>query len=465
MNTNTSKTVLVVDDEEDLRHLVSVTLTRMGLEPIAVGSVKEAKQALGQQPFHLCLTDMNLPDGNGIELVQHIKRHHNIIPVAMITAYGNMETATLAMKEGAYDFIAKPISLPRLRHLVEDGLSMNQAANLTNMKRLIGTSEKIEELRANIDKFARSQAPIYIDGELGTGKQRIAHLVHQASPRREKPFIHFSCAGFSNDQLEAELFGQVRQLEGRKIEEKGAILSANGGTLYLEDINEIPLNLQLQLLRALEDKSLRPSGYNQDIPFNVRVISSSHQPLTQALQEKRFRQDLFYRLNVIELTLPTLRSRTEDIALLAEYYLAQLANYYQEDAKQLNQKAIDALQLYSFPGNLQELENILERAATLADGLHIDPRHLKLPEAKPAVTTEPVDTSIENREPGRIEAYRPAEQPLEDYLQDIERREILAALDSTLWNRTAAAKRLGMSFRSLRYRLKKLGIDQGGEED
>lgn len=464
MNTNANKTVLVVDDEEDLRHLISVTLTRMNLTPVAVGTVKAAKQALAEQPFHLCLTDMNLPDGSGIELVQHIRRHHNVIPVAMITAYGNMETATLAMKEGAYDFIAKPVALPRLRHLVEDGLNINQTTSLTNMKQLIGTSQKIEELRQNIDKFARSQAPIYIDGELGTGKQRIAHLIHQASPRRDKPFVHFSCAGFNEGQLETALFGQTQQIDGERVEEKGAILSANGGTLYLEDLNEIPLNLQLQLLRALEDKSLRPKGYNQDIPFNVRMISSSHQPLAQALLERRFRQDLYYRLNVIELTLPALRNRPEDISLLAEYYLNQLANYYQEEPKQLNQKAEEALKLYSFPGNLQELENILERATTLADGPHIDPRHLKLPTPQP-IAQPPAEDSTPAAEAAKRQAERPAQQPLEDYLQDIERREILAALDSTLWNRTAAAKRLGMSFRSLRYRLKKLGIDQNNEED
>ncbi len=463
MITNANKTVLVVDDEEDLRHLISVTLTRMGLVPVAVGSVKGAKQALAEQPFHLCLTDMNLPDGNGIELVQHIKRHHNAIPVAMITAYGNMETATLAMKEGAYDFIAKPVSLPRLRHLVEDGLNINQVASLTNMRQLIGSSAKIEELRQNINRFARSQAPIYIDGEQGTGKQRIAHLIHQASPRRDKPFIHFSCAGFSDEQLEAALFGQVQNTQGERVEEKGAILSADGGTLYLEDLNEIPLHLQLQLLRALEEKSLRPRGYNQDIPFNVRIISSSHQPLAQALLERRFRQDLYYRLNVIELTLPPLRNRPEDISLLAEYYLEQLANYYQNEPKQLNQKAEEALKMYSFPGNLQELENILERATTLADGPHIDPRHLKLPESKPAAQA-PAEETQQEREQAIVQAERPAEQSLEDYLQDIERREILAALDSTLWNRTAAAKRLGMSFRSLRYRLKKLGIDQSSDD-
>ncbi len=461
MNSNANKTVLVVDDEEDLRHLISVTLRRMGLTPISVGTVGEAKTALTKNAFHLCLTDMNLPDGSGIELVQHIKRHHPFIPVAMITAYGNMETATLAMKEGAYDFIAKPVSLPRLRHLVEDGLSINQGASLTNMQQLVGHSKAIEELRKHIDKFSRSQAPVYIDGELGTGKQRLAKLIHQASARREQPFIHFSCAGFSDSQLEIALFGQLQIINGERVEEKGAILAANGGTLYLEDVDEIPLNLQLQLLRAIEDKSLRPKGHSQDLPFNVRFISSSLQPLAHAVAAQQFRQDLYYRLNVIELTLPALRQRPEDIPALADYYLKQLASYYHEEPKKLNHKAEEALKLYSFPGNLQELENILERAITLADSEHIDPRHLKLPEQQPTQSA-PVQTTRapQTEEAAPSQTSRPAEQSLEDYLQEIEKREILAALDSTLWNRTAAAKRLGMSFRSLRYRLKKLGIEQ-----
>ncbi|HLR18176.1 MAG TPA: sigma-54 dependent transcriptional regulator [Alcanivoracaceae bacterium] len=452
MTMQNKKTVLIVDDEEDLRELLSLTVQQMQLQPVAVGTVKEAKKLLANTRFDLCITDMNLPDGNGIELVRYIHRHHGTTPVAMLTAYGNMETATLAMKEGAYDFIAKPVSLARLRQVIEEGLATQHPHTELLHQQLVSNSTKTQELRRKIELFARSDAPLYLHSHPGSNAAGIAKLIHEASPRAPHPFIHISCFAPSTKQLTEALFG-VYGIDGDiSTYQPGVIAAAHQGTLFLEDITALPANVQLQLLQALEARELHPEGSLRSVPFNVRVITSSDEDLTQAVAEKRFRQDLYFRLNVIELKLPNLNDRLEDIPALAEYYLAQLSKRYAVPRKPLTPAAATLLSQHNYTGDLQELENILERAFTLCDADSIGPEHLGIK----TVTTHPLSTATNSS----LDAARPHDQPLEAYLEEIERREILQALEQTLWNRTAAAKRLGMSFRALRYRLQKLAINK-----
>lgn len=454
--------ILVIDDEADLRELLVITLGRMKLDALAVGSVSEARSALEHNTFDLCLTDMNLPDGDGIELVRLINQQYPDLPVAMITAYGNMETATLAMKEGAFDFIAKPVSLDRLRQLVDDGLGIRDRSPDTPVSdQLVGNAPAMEQLRQQITKLARSQAPIYISGESGSGKERVARLIHTLGPRREKPFIAVNCGAIPSELMESEFFGHRKgSFTGAFEDRKGLFREADGGTLFLDEVADLPLHMQVKLLRAIQEKSVRPVGEPREFQVNLRILCATHKDLAEEVVQGRFRQDLYYRLNVIEAHVPPLRERREDIAILVEHILNRLCQQWQIDMPSLDREAREALTQYAFPGNVRELENILERALTLADGTVIQARHLQLRDIPDGsdkgggTTTAPA-----------AERSRPANQPLEDYLQEIEKREILRALDATLWNRTAAAKKLGMTFRSLRYRLKKLGLDQGGDSD
>ena len=455
--TTEKRQVLVVDDEADLRELLVITLGRMKLDAQAVGTVSEARRALQESTFDLCLTDMNLPDGDGIELVRHINQHIPDLPVAMITAYGNMETATLAMKEGAFDFIAKPVSLDRLRRLVDDGLGIrDKAPSGASLEQLVGEAPSMQQLRTQIAKLARSQAPIYISGESGSGKERVARLIHTLGPRHEKPFIAVNCGAIPSELMESEFFGHRKgSFTGAFEDRKGLFREADDGTLFLDEVADLPLHMQVKLLRAIQEKSIRPVGEAKEFDVNIRIVCATHKDLAEEVVQGRFRQDLYYRLNVIETRVPPLRERREDIPLLVQHIMTRLCQQWQIDVPAISREARDALQQYGFPGNVRELENILERALTLADGPTIEVRHLQLREQ----TDAPVSSG------SLREASRPASQPLEDYLQEIEKREILRALDATLWNRTAAAKKLGMTFRSLRYRLKKLGLDQGGDDD
>ena len=451
--------ILVIDDEADLRELLVITLGRMKLDAHAVGTVSEALEALGKGEYDLCLTDMNLPDGDGIELVRHINQHHSDLPVAMITAHGNMETATLAMKEGAFDFIAKPVSLDRLRQLVDDGLGIRDRAPDTPAEdQLVGEAPGMQQLRRQIVKLARSQAPIYISGESGSGKERVARLIHMLGPRQEKPFIAVNCGAIPSELMESEFFGHRKgSFTGAFEDRKGLFREADGGTLFLDEVADLPLHMQVKLLRAIQEKSVRPVGEPREFQVNLRILCATHKHLAEEVVQGRFRQDLYYRLNVIEANVPPLRERIEDLPLLIQHILERLCQQWQISLPTLNRQARDALAQYAFPGNVRELENILERALTLADGTEIDTRHLQL--------RNNVEPASSGASPSSAEVSRPASQPLEDYLQEIEKREILRALDATLWNRTAAAKKLGMTFRSLRYRLKKLGLDQGGDDE
>ncbi|MCG6863572.1 MAG: sigma-54 dependent transcriptional regulator [Chromatiaceae bacterium] len=444
--------VLIVDDEQDILELLEITLSRMGIGCRASMDVAGAKRLLASNQFDLCLTDMCLPDGTGIDLVQHIAQQYAELPVAVITAHGNMETAVAAMKAGAFDFVAKPVDLAILRRLVESALRLSgtgtqedPTATSSAQGGLVGESPKMHELRRLIAKLARSQAPVFISGESGTGKELAARLIHSQGPRKEGAFVPVNCGAIPHDLVESELFGHMKgSFTGAVSAKQGLFQAAEGGTLFLDEVADLPLDMQVKLLRAIQEKSVRSVGAQHEIPVDVRIISASHRDLNKQVEKQAFRQDLFYRINVIELQMPPLRDRPEDVPLLAERILDRIARQSGGPKPEIAPSAIAALRHYSFPGNVRELENILERAIALKEGGHIDAEDLYLPQAVPIAD---------------LPASPGEEQPLEDYLEEVERQAIINALETTRWNRTAAAKRLGMTLRSLRYRLSKLDID------
>lgn len=448
--------VLVVDDEADLRELLVITLGRMKLDATAVGTVRESLDALAQHTYDLCLTDMNLPDGEGIDIVSQINRQHPDTPVAVITAYGSAEMATRAMKEGAYDFIAKPVSIDRLRQLINDGLGISaQTSGPAPASQLIGSSPEMKHLREQIEKLSRSQAPVYISGESGSGKERVARLIHTLSARRDKSFVAVNCGAIPSELMESEFFGHRKgSFTGAHEDRKGLFREADGGTLFLDEVADLPLHMQVKLLRAIQEKSVRPIGESKEYPVNLRILCATHKNLADEVAAGHFRQDLYYRINVIEAAVPALRHRRGDIPELIDHLVAKLCAQWERPVPVLASDAREALVSYDYPGNVRELENILERALTLSEGGRIESHHLQLPTR--ARTTQE-NTSVTGQ--------RPDEMTLEDYLQEIERQELLKALETTHWNRTAAAKKLGLTFRSLRYRLQKLSLDAGDDKD
>ncbi|NQD91968.1 sigma-54-dependent Fis family transcriptional regulator [Pseudomonas sp. CrR25] len=439
---------LIVDDEPDIRELLEITLGRMKLDTRSARNVKEAREWMAKEPFDLCLTDMRLPDGTGLELVQHIQQRHPQVPVAMITAYGSLDTAINALKAGAFDFLTKPVDLGRLRELVASALRLRatEGEEMPVDSRLLGDSPPMKALRKQILKLARSQAPVYISGESGSGKELVARLIHEQGPRSEQPFVPVNCGAIPSELMESEFFGHKKGSFTGAIEDKqGLFQAANGGTLFLDEVADLPLPMQVKLLRAIQEKAVRTVGGQQEVVVDVRILCATHKDLAAEVAAERFRQDLYYRLNVIELRVPPLRERREDIALLAEIMLKRLAEGSGLSAAQLDTEALDKLKSYRFPGNVRELENMLERAYTLCEDDRISASDLRLADAcAPSDSGEASLALIDN---------------LEDHLEDIERKLIMQALEETRWNRTAAAQRLGLTFRSMRYRLKKLGID------
>ena len=439
---------LIVDDEPDIRELLEITLGRMKLDTRSARNVKEARDWLAREPFDLCLTDMRLPDGTGMELVQHIQQRYPHVPVAMITAYGSLDTAINALKTGAFDFLTKPVDLTRLRELVNTALRLGTSDSDERPvdDRLLGDSPPMRTLRAQINKLARSQAPVYISGESGSGKELVARLIHEQGARIDKPFVPVNCGAIPSELMESEFFGHKKGSFTGAIEDKqGLFQAANGGTLFLDEVADLPLPMQVKLLRVIQEKAVRSVGGQQEVVVDVRILCATHKDLAAEVAAGRFRQDLYYRLNVIELRVPPLRERREDIGLLTERMLARLAQGSGLPSAKLSSEALDKLKNYRFPGNVRELENMLERAYTLCENEHIQASDLRLAEA---------NCSAEN---GEVSLAGIAN--LEDYLESVERKLIEQALEETRWNRTAAAERLGMTFRSLRYRLKKLGID------
>jgi two-component system response regulator PilR (NtrC family) len=442
--------ILIVDDEPDIRELLEITLGRMKLETRSARDVNEAREWLGRESFDLCLTDMRLPDGTGLELVQFIQQRYPHVPVAMITAFGSLDTAINALKAGAFDFLTKPVDLPRLRELVGTALRMPAPAPVGKEpsidQRLLGDSPPMLALRKQIGRLARSQAPVYISGESGSGKELVARLIHEQGPRADRPFIPVNCGAIPAELMESEFFGHRKgSFTGATEDKPGLFQAANGGTLFLDEVADLPLTMQVKLLRAIQEKAVRAVGGQTENVVDVRILSATHKDLAAEVAAQRFRQDLYYRLNVIELRVPCLRERREDIPLLAASVLARLAQGSGLPPAQLTPAALETLKGYRFPGNVRELENMLERAYTLCEDDRIEASDLRLSEtAVNAEAGEPSLAQVDN---------------LEDYLESVERKLILQALEETRWNRTAAAQRLNMSFRSMRYRLKKLGLD------
>ena len=470
-----TKTALIVDDEPDIRELLEITLGRMKLNTEVAADLGQAYELLADKQFDLCLTDMNLPDGNGLDLVAHINSNHPDLPVAMITAFGSMDTAISALKLGAFDFVQKPIDLDQLRTLVDSALKVADIKEeAPGDVVLLGESEAMGHLRNQIKKLARSQAPIYIAGESGSGKEVAARLMHSLGPRSSGPFVPVNCGAIPSELMESEFFGHVKgSFTGAVDDKQGLFQAAAGGTLFLDEVADLPLSMQVKLLRAIQEKAVRPVGSQSEDVTDVRILSATHKNLSDEVAAERFRQDLYYRLNVIELSIPALRDHAEDIPELAQNSLDRLANEYGETAPTISEAAMTALTGYAFPGNIRELENVLERAFTLCDNAEITAEDLMLQDAPPppppaaspaAEDITPAEASAdEEDEPIALAGEQPSALPdgvsLEEHLEGIERALIQQALEASRWNKTAAAKALGISFRALRYKLKKLEME------
>ncbi len=439
---------LIVDDEADIRELVEITLSRMGVSTAAAADLAEARAALARRRFDFCITDMRLPDGSGIDLVRELQHRHPDTPVAVITAYGNAEAAVESLKAGAFDFVSKPVNLSLLRKLVDSALKLrakdDSVAGLSAPPdgELIGRSPEMQQLRRLIQRVARSQAPIHVQGESGTGKELVARTIHARSSRAGGPFVPVNCGAIPAELMESEFFGHRKgSFTGANSDKIGLFQAAEGGTLFLDEIAELPLHMQVKLLRAVQERAIRPIGGQAEVEVNVRIISATHRDLMEMVGQGRFRQDLYYRLNVIEVHVPALRERLDDLPLLCEAMLRRLSAVHGlAQPPRLSREAAEALRGYHFPGNVRELENILERAVTLCEGEEI----------------RASDLLLRNHAPGAQATSRTA---LPDQLEQVERQAILRALEKTRYNKTRAAELLGMSFRSLRYRIKKLQIE------
>jgi two-component system, NtrC family, response regulator PilR len=453
----TRPTVLIVDDEPDIRELLSMTLEGMDIQPDTAADIAEARHKLQTADFHFCLTDMRLPDGDGLELVQWMQRQAPGVPVAVITAHGNVETAVRALKLGAYDFVSKPVRVKDLRKLVATALKLRsaEAPRGGGAGTLLGSSPPMERVRAMISKVARSQAPVHIVGESGTGKELVARLIHDSGPRAGMPFVPVNCGAIPAELMESELFGHLKgSFTGANADQEGLIRSAEGGTLLLDEIADLPLPMQVKLLRVIQERAVRPVGDTREIPVDVRFLSATHQDLGSLVADGLFREDLYYRINVIELCVPPLRERGGDILEIAAHILARLAARTGMDKLELSAEARRMLLAHPFPGNVRELENTLERAVALCEGGRIEAGDIQL--RAPAANGER-NGRARAAAPGSV--INPEETHLEGQIEDLERSAIVQALEQTRYNKTKAAEMLGISFRALRYRIKKLGIE------
>ena len=454
----TQALALIVDDEPDILELLDITLSRMNISSKPAQDLAEAKRLLKTHHFDICLTDLQLPDGNGLELVKHIQKNTPNLPIAVITAFGSMDTAVKALKLGAFDFVSKPVDLKSLKSLVSSAIKINDTTEPVDRRsrdQLLGDSVMMANVRAKIAKLARSQAPIYISGESGTGKELVAKLIHEKGPRSHQPFVPINCGAIPQELMESEFFGHKKgSFTGAIADKPGLFQTASGGTLFLDEVADLPLHMQVKLLRAIQEKSIRPIGSDTEQPIDVRILSATHKNLPQLVEQGNFRQDLYYRINVIELPLPPLRERAEDITQLAKHILQKL-NAENNSPTKLTDTALKALAQYTFPGNVRELENILERAYTLCENDIIHQTDLQLPNNTKDTAAQ--TSGIKN--PAKKTSLPSQEAPLEDYLDSLEKEAITNALEKTRWNKTAAAKELGITFRALRYRLKKLGLN------
>ena len=454
-------TVLVIDDERDIRELLTITLGRMGLVVETASNVTEAKQRLAESRYALCFTDMRLPDGSGQEIIELISAHYPETPVAMITAYGNVDAAVNALKAGAFDFVSKPVDINMLRRLVQTAMKLAEEKKAeppsAGAAKMLGDSPAIQELRGTIAKLARSQAPVYISGESGVGKELVARLIHEQGPRASGPFVPVNCGAIPSELMESEFFGHKKgSFTGAQADKDGLFQTANGGTLFLDEVAELPIHMQVKLLRVIQEKAVRPIGGRAEVPVDVRILSATHKNLAKLVEANQFRQDLFYRINVIELRVPPLRERREDVPKLAGRVLERLAGENGQSPAKLTPEALQALLTYAFPGNVRELENVLERAVALCENNTIKPDDLRLTSANQATSSAPARIEEELDDDGDGSG---GEGGLDSYISNLEREAIMKALQETRYNKTAAAKKLGITFRALRYKLKKLGID------
>ena len=429
---------LVIDDEPDIRELLSLTLGRMDIDTAVAEDVKSAKAQLSDKRFDICLTDMRLPDGDGLELVEWMQKNVSGVPVAVITAHGNVETAVQALKLGAFDFISKPLDLKNLRNIVRNALKLDRQ-QAGGASQLLGDSQAMRELRDLVDRVARSQAPVHISGESGTGKELVARLIHDSGPRSDGQFIPVNCGAIPTELVESEFFGHTKgSFTGAVRDKVGLVQTADSGTLFLDEIADLPLSMQVKLLRVIQEQTVRPVGSSQEQAVDARILSATHKILSEMVSSGDFREDLYYRINVIELHVPSLRERGDDILMLAGHILTRLGS--SSDA--LDTSARAALGSYHFPGNVRELENMLERAVTLCASGTISEADLAL-QAGAAHEAESAESTAGN---------------LGDQVEDVQRQAIVDALEKTRYNKTAAARLLGLTFRQLRYRIKKLGI-------
>ena len=445
---NAKSQVLVVDDEADIRELLAMTLARMGVESHGAATREEALALLAANNYDLCLTDMRLPDGDGLSVLEYVARNHPNTPVAVITAHGSTENAVAALKAGAFDYLAKPVSLEQLRALIRSALNLPRSVQPREPEGvvarkgplLVGNAPSMQQARLMIDKLARSQAPVHVTGESGSGKELAARLIHDKGSRQAAPFVPVNCGAIPENLMESEFFGYKKgAFTGAAADRDGFFQAASSGTLFLDEVADLPLPMQVKLLRAIQEKKVRKVGSTAEENVDVRIISATHRNLADEVENGLFRQDLFYRLNVIELRMPALREMREDISLLAAAILKRQVQPLGVGAPQLSFGALKALETYDFPGNVRELENILERALALTRGDEIKAEDLRLSPRREAL---PDVSGL----------------PLPERLEKIERQAILAALEKTHYNRTAAAKVLGVSFRALRYRMERLGI-------
>lgn len=482
----TEQRVLIIDDEPDIRELLEITLLRMGLDTLTAGNVEEALAQIQAHEPNLCLTDMRLPDGSGIDIVRFLQKEYPQIPVAVITAYGSMDAAVEALKAGAYDFVSKPVDLPKLRDLIQTALKLTSGERNQRPKaseesesqgRILGSSPAMQTLKSTIGKLARSQAPVYIHGESGSGKELVAHEIHLQSPRQKAPFIPVNCGAIPENLMESEFFGHKKgSFTGAVSDKQGLFQAAHKGTLFLDEVADLPLTMQVKLLRAIQERAIKPVGGLEEISVDVRILSATHKSLEHEVAAGNFRQDLYYRLNVIKLKVPPLRERQDDIELLADFFLKKIAERWQMPVIKLSFQARQMLLSYSFPGNVRELENILERASTLCEDNTIQADDLQLPQvtnspntvahqhqaSRPVLLSVPPDlvnpyaTQTQTNPPQATNSEQPW-TPHTD--EEAERNMIIEALDQTRWNRTKAAELLGMSFRQLRYRIQKYELD------
>ena len=475
--------LLVIDDEPDLRTLYELTLLREGYDIDTAGSVGEAIERLDARPYSLVISDMRLPDGTGLDVLRRLEEAGRSEKAIVITAYGSAENAVEALKAGAYDYLTKPVDLKQFRAAVASALGRGAPAAVPEparsrpaaaappsraLERMAGQSAAMRQVRALVAKVARSMAPVLISGESGTGKELVARAVHESSPRATGPFVAVNCSAIPEQLLEAEFFGYRKgAFTGANDDREGFFQAAAGGSLFLDEIGDLPLSMQSKLLRVIQERAVRPVGAVAELPVNVRILSATHRDLGAEVQARRFRQDLYYRLNVIQIIVPPLRERLEDLAAIASQVLDRIAREAGvSPPPRLTPAALERLNRYAFAGNVRELENLLHRAVALSGGDAIDAGDLHLPDEQPAETDardaapDPA-TDAAAPEPLPADAALPAD--LAAHLDGVEREILVRALEHHHYNRTAAGASLGLTLRQMRYRMARLGVGVAGD--